>query len=87
MSNQVVPVVDEFESKVRHERVRQSAQWGGPTHDDTHLPSHWKQYIEHQLEKEFGTVEEYLRNLVNVAALAKAAYESTQRKVNAVIGR
>lgn len=78
--------VDQFEQKVRLERARQDAQWGGRKHDDAHTPENWQAYIEHQLGKDFQSVEEYLENLVKIAALAKAAYESTQRKVNAVIG-
>lgn len=38
------PVV-EAAAEVMRERIAQDAEWGGPTHDDEHVPADWLQFI------------------------------------------
>lgn len=77
---------------VRRERARQDAQWGGPEHDDSHEPTDWPAFIQHQINrlkedlerhKDEGeaAVEQFnVRDrLVKIAALALAGITSIDR--------
>lgn len=69
------------------ERAQQDQQWGGPTHDDTHGPWEWFNFIYDQRDKFFsrtvlGKVDiptEARERLVKIAALAVAGIESIDR--------
>jgi hypothetical protein len=81
---------------VREERQRQDSQWGGPEHDDRHIPADWLSFIQRKwraAENEafgmaFGHTDDwrkqatadYRRRLIQIAALAVAAVESLDRK-------
>lgn len=69
------------------ERLKQDAQWGGATHDDTHHWSDWARYINKQIakcysEQPMGAEDEtgsVCRRWVKIAALAVACLESMKR--------
>ena len=72
------------------ERNQQDIQWGGPSHDDTHVSMDWLSYIDYQTDKAIretaGLMDEksmifYTRDrFMKIAALAIAALESIDRK-------
>lgn len=75
------------------ERERQDRQWGGHDHDDEHERPHWLNFIdEHKarakkaISRQTGQrearpdLDEYRKQLVEIAALAIAAIESHDRK-------
>ena len=68
------------------ERRRQDAQWGGPEHDDEHAPLDWTDFIRKFCENANAAFvlnqppAEYERRLIQVAALAIAAIQSSRRK-------
>ena len=71
---------------VENERYRQDKKWGGPDHDDEHMPSDWYQTIRAYLEWAFmmarmDNPEKYRRRMIQVAALAIAAVESHDRLI------
>ena len=71
---------------ILHERQKQDRKWGGPEHDDTHVPVHWNRIIQHYSELAIGAIfvdenpADYRRHLIQVAALAVAAIQSHDRK-------
>ncbi len=67
---------------VSAERDRQDVQWGGPVHDDEHHPSEWLDYIARQLTmaSHAASYDDYRDRLVKIAALAVAAFESSERR-------
>ena len=60
----------------------QDIQWGGPEHDDTHLPHDWVNFMRKFLLRitEANTYLEYEDNMFDVAALAIQAIQSCRRK-------
>ena len=77
-------------SEVEDRRKEQDAQWGGPKHDDDHRPSDWARYMRKfisRANKQYPRVkadwEIYESRLLDVAALAVAAIQSSRRKRNA----
>jgi hypothetical protein len=83
------PVYDD----IHDERMRQNKQWGGPNHDDGHVPEDWLQFIEHQLDRACDIVDinyypkheedavagAFRKRMVKIAALAVACVESHDR--------
>lgn len=66
----------EFVVLVYDERRRQDEEHGGPDHDDEHDQVDWKRFIHRQLL----SGGDFEKMMVEVAALAMAAYESNRRK-------
>ncbi len=74
---------------VARERLHQDAKWGGPSHDDGHWPRQWTSLIEARTHvvaeaaaPEHGlwlAAEQRERLLLEIAALACAAIESSRR--------
>jgi hypothetical protein len=58
------------------ERDTQDRQWGGASHDDTHVMADWHQYINYQSD-----LMECRDRLVKIAALAIAAIDSIDRSL------
>lgn len=58
------------------ERARQDDKWGGPEHDDEHSVNDWADFIRMRLSKQGNT---FRQRMIEVAALAIAAIESTDR--------
>ena len=75
--------------EIMAERARQDAQWGGPTHDDTHDPSDWMDFVASQLEKfahamlargeSYYATPDARQRFIKIAALSVAAVESMDR--------
>ena len=72
---------------VSDKRFQQDAQWGGPAHDDHHIPSDWIEFIVRQMSQATGAnhavppdLAAVRDRLIDVAALAIAAAESLDRK-------
>lgn len=81
---------------ILNERLRQDDKWGGPEHDDGHVPRDWAAFIIDALgqamnadtvglipptgDQRFDKAHEYRRRMIQVAALAVAAVESFDRK-------
>jgi hypothetical protein len=68
-----------FDDRVAECRTFQDAQHGGPAHDDTHRHFEWVAFMQKQLDRPYHDPDEFITNLVHIAALAKAAAESTHR--------
>lgn len=78
--------------QIRAERHRQDAQWGGPGHDDLHKHRDWTKFIEEHNDRASKVIadakgrpdlDQYRKQLVEIAALAVAAIESLDRKRSA----
>lgn len=69
---------------IRGERAAQDAEWGGPTHDDSHNERDWAAFITVHLGRalEAKSRSACRRQLVRVAALAVAAVEWFDRMVD-----
>jgi hypothetical protein len=81
-------------AEVRVRREEQDDQHGGPAHDDTHTPGEWVGFIRRQtalamgefikaVDRGRGTPDRldfYESKLLDVAALAVAAIQSSRRK-------
>lgn len=75
---------------IDNERRDQDRQWGGPGHDDTHVPEEWLAYIARQMSFAKTQVvhcggpqsrDAVVRmRLAKIAALAVAAIESIDRR-------
>jgi hypothetical protein len=70
------------------ERDTQDRQWGGASHDDTHVMADWHQYINYQSDKLLfeaifpePDLMECRDRLVKIAALAIAAIDSIDRSL------
>lgn len=68
------------------EREHQIERWGDPSHDDQHEPLDWTDIIETYNLKAYhdaadGDDDEFRRRMVQIAALAVAAIESHDRKL------
>lgn len=71
--------------EVDGERDRQDAQWGGAEHDDEHQGSDFVRFVREHTDRartaiNTGALDEFRKQLVEVAALAVAAVESLDRK-------
>ena len=73
--------------QVSGRRFQQDAQWGGPTHDDRHIPSDWIEFIVKQMSQATGAnhavppdLAAVRDRLIDAAALAIAAVESLDRR-------
>ena len=64
--------------EITDERRRQDAQWGGPSHDDTHIWLDWRDFIQIQLNKALSSTAR--ERCIKIAALAIAAIESLERR-------
>lgn len=65
---------------IRREREEQDRRFGGPIHDDSHLPCDWLAFLKkHVAQAACATPTDYRYQLVRVAALAVAAAESFDR--------
>lgn len=71
-------------------RSAQDAEHGGPTHDDTHTPAEWAEFIrkfagraeyQGQFVDNAEAVARYQEYMIAVAGLAISAVLSSQRKV------
>jgi hypothetical protein len=69
-----------FEERITKERERQRAQWGDQ-HDDGHSVLDWTAILCMETAEfcRSGSLEDMKRELVHVAAVARAAYESIER--------
>lgn len=71
-------------AEIDAERDRQDVTWGGPEHDDEHVPDNWSAFIEEHCFKALTALPHdratYRRRMVEVAALAVAALESEDRR-------
>lgn len=67
---------------IQQERRAQDAQWGGPSHDDTHMTGDWFTYILYQVDRARypKDIDEVRERLVKIGALAVAAIDSIDRK-------
>lgn len=77
---------DVFED-IRKERKRQRERWGGAEHDDQHTWKDWSYILAEQLfdaarRAEDHNPEGWRRQLVQMAAVAVAAIESYDRKLD-----
>jgi hypothetical protein len=69
-----------FQGAIVEERDRQDRMHGGPDHDDSHSRRDWIAFICLEASKaDRQTCEGFERQMVQVAALAQAAYESMRR--------
>jgi hypothetical protein len=71
-------------AEVAEERMRQDAKWGGAEHDDEHSTAEFVQLIEDyagwaRTMAGMNSPEKAERRLIQVAALALAAVESSRR--------
>lgn len=78
--------------EIKAERARQDKQWGGPEHDDQHMPYRWFEFIRKQIRRYTPDAKKYSgfssddlvkvirARLVRIAALAVAGIESIDRK-------
>ena len=84
--------MDSILNEIREERQHQDKKWGGPDHDDRHSPYAWAAFLTVYLGQavsdfvnESGRPDSQLRkfrfNMVKVAALAVAAIEVVDRKL------
>ena len=77
-------------SEVEERRKEQDAKHGGPKHDDLHIPMDWVLYVEKFLKRADECAvwpvdqDGFENNLLDIAALAVAAIQSSRRKRNAV---
>lgn len=64
------------------ERISQDEEWGGPEHDDQHVPEEWLSFIMKQADKApYASRDSDLADAyVKIGALALAALESMVRK-------
>ena len=78
--------------EVEGRRAEQDTQWGGPEHDDRHAPMLWVRLIKKFADRaeqrrrhpcDGFDANQYESNLLDVAALAVAAIQSSRRKRNA----
>jgi hypothetical protein len=67
-------------SDVLKERRCQDVKWGGPAHDDEHVPEDWERFIMKRIPVESKPDETFRLRMVQIAALALAAVESFDRK-------
>lgn len=79
----------EWVKDVVAERIRQDQKWGGPEHDDQKSPNDFVQHIEDyagwaRVMAGMGSFDKYRRRMVQVAALAGAAIEASDRAMNRV---
>lgn len=71
-------------AQVIAERFGQDRKWGGADHDDEHRRRDWLQYIREHADRATKALkgkdlDEYRKQLVEIAALAVAAVESHDR--------
>lgn len=71
--------------RIARERLLQDAKHGGPEHDDTHDPRDWMAFLVVELAHagdafDKGFPSQFQASMFQVAALAIAAIESTERK-------
>lgn len=66
---------------VMKERHRQGLKWGGPEHDDEHTPDEWECFIVERIAPLTDRDETFRKRMVEVSALALAAIESFDRKL------
>lgn len=68
--------------EIRKERARQDAKWGGPDHDAEHDVIDWRDLIIEHAEKAADgyTAEKRRQRWIEVAALAVAAIEASDRR-------
>ena len=71
-------------AEVRVRREEQDDQHGGPAHDDTHRLTDWVGYIQNELS--WVRSENCEDKLLDIAALAVAAIQSSRRKRNTAKG-
>lgn len=84
--------------EIEDRRIKQDAKHGGPEHDDTHTPFDWVRFIRLFASRADSEIPpgalwnescdkslagRYEDNLIDVAALAVAAIQSSRRKRNA----
>jgi hypothetical protein len=82
-------------SHIKIERRKQDEQWGGPAHDDEHCRFDWLRFIEMYTaqanvaaltsmypdnELVATSIARYEKKLIQIAALAVAAIQSSRRK-------
>ena len=80
--------------EIEQERELQDKQWGGITHDDNHSFSDWIAFIVKHLGKAVldykqpAEVREgrFRYQMIRIAALAIAAIQATERRVQAIKG-
>lgn len=68
--------------QVETERQLQDIQWGGASHDDTHVQNDWTEQIQRQLNfaiNEQSDFRKWRSRLIKIAALAIAGCESQDR--------
>lgn len=76
MSNEQI-----FFEAIEAERERQDRMWDGPDHDDQHSRRDWIAFICREASKaDRCTPGQFETQMVQVAALALAAYESMRRR-------
>lgn len=86
LSTPAAPQADEWVNDVVAERKRQDEKWGGPVHDDQKSPNDFVQHIEDyagwaRVMAGMGSLDKYRRRMVQVAALAGAAIEASDRRL------
>ena len=66
--------------EIKDERFRQDKKWGGPEHDDEHDGHDWSCYISERMGALTGDPLKDRKLLIQIAALAVAEIESSDRK-------
>lgn len=79
------PAMTEVMLQIVAERERQDAKWGGPAHDDSHTTAEFVQIIQDyaggaRVMAGMNSADKAERRLIQVAALAVAAVESSRRR-------
>lgn len=78
--------------EIHGERAAQDEQWGGPGHDDGHMPEAWFGLVQRQIDRAAASVSDgpawdrvdvdlMRTRLVKVAALAVAGVQSIDRRL------
>ena len=76
---------DAIFAEILQRRREQDAQWGGPRHDDRHTREEWCGYLQKFLDRaeirsDRADAASYEDKLLDIAALAVAAIQSSRRK-------
>lgn len=71
--------------EIAQERDAQDVEWGGPAHDQAHLPKDWVGYIYKQVSEANihavgGDLEGWRKHIVKIASLAVAALEANNMR-------
>lgn len=71
--------------EIAAERARQDRKWGGPAHDDSHDRSDFNRFVRDHLDDarlsvNYGDLDAWRVEMIQIAALAVAAVEMSDRR-------